>query len=80
MSKHNKHGNRKTRRKQMLELTKLVEKKGVFIRDGMGALVADLRPWFDIIVEPGAQLTAHPAPFEGLTPDDIEAIFADRHV
>lgn len=25
-------------------------------------------------------LTAHPAPFEGLTPDDIEAILAERHV
>lgn len=49
------------------------------LSDGMGSLAPEIREWFDIIIEPGAQLTAHPAPFEGLTSDEVSAILAGRH-
>lgn len=42
------------------------------IRDGMGAMVEDVRPLIDIIIEPGAKF----APLEGLTSEQVQAVFA----
>lgn len=49
-----------------------VVRDGIDIRDGMGAMVEDVRPLIDIIIEPGAKF----APSEGLTSEQVQSVFA----
>lgn len=43
---------------------------GISIRDGMGAMVGDMRQLLDNVIDPG-----QPAPLQGLSAEDVEKAF-----
>lgn len=62
-------------RKLMLELAALGMPIGALVSDGKWALVADTRPWYDLIIEPGIKF----APFQGLTSLTLTQAFAEAN-
>lgn len=62
-------------RPYMLRLAALPIAIGAIVSDGKGALVADTRDWFDIIIEPGTKF----APFQGMTALMIATAFAEAN-
>lgn len=65
----------KALRPYMLQLAKLPIAIGAIVSDGKGALVADTRDWFDIIIEPGTKF----APFQGMNALMIATAFAEAN-
>ncbi|MBJ6984036.1 ATP-binding protein [Luteimonas sp. MC1750] len=57
----------------LLWLATLKEKVGVILSDGKGALVAEMRPLLDIVIEPETKF----APFQGLGAEEITTAFAE---
>lgn len=58
-----------------LRLALLPEKIGMILSDGKGAMVADMRPLLDVVIEPGTKY----APFQGLDSEQVANAFAESH-